>query len=332
MASFEQSSQQDWERSVRPLLGHLASKVHQGEEQWQDWKTTRIAGGRNNLLYRASGPLGDLAIKFTVRDRHERADREYRALTALCQAGPPIAPEPILLDRTSYAQPVVVETWLEGRVGVTPPATDEEWKNLVRHLALVHTITPEKTSMQLPWATINANNVEEGKQRVWEQMAHVPRKAQPPSLQTLVHRFKAAQFPGWLSAPVTLCRLDNNITNFVRRPGLWASVDWEYSGWGDPAFDVANMMTHVAYLGTPLSRWEWFQGTYCDLVEDLAVLLRIQTYCKILLVWWAARLARYLYEIPRGQDRRLVDWPVGWQADIEAKYEHYVGLARATYS
>jgi hypothetical protein len=67
-------------------------------------------------------------------------------------------------------------------------------------------------------------------------------------------------------------------------------------------------------------------------VEDDSAAVRIQVYCNILLVWWAARLARYLYEIPRGQDRRLADWPVGWQADIKAKYEHYLGLAEAAYA
>jgi aminoglycoside phosphotransferase (APT) family kinase protein len=318
-----------WEPNVRPLLDHLVHDGHRGEEQWQDWTIRHVAGGRNNLLYRATGPLGDLAIKFTVRDGRKRADREYRALAALRQAGLSIAPRPLLLDRVTYAQPVVVQSWLQGKVHVTPPITDADWQALVRHFALVHTVTPDRTSMQLPWTTINANDVDEAGQRVRQQLAHLPGKAQPASLQALVRRLDAAQFPRWPTAPVTLCRCDNNIANFVQRPGLWASVDWEYSGWGDPAFDVASMMTHVAYLGTPPSRWEWVRGTYCDRVDDGTAPLRIQTYCKILLVWWLARLARYLYEIPRGRDRRLVDWPAGWQAEFEAKYEHYVALAQA---
>jgi thiamine kinase-like enzyme len=143
---------------------------------------------------------------------------------------------------------------------------------------------------------------------------------------------EAARFPAWQNPPVTLCRLDNNIENYIRRPGLWASVDWEYSGWGDPAFDVANLVTHVALMDVPPSRWDWFVDSYCDLVEDTTAPLRIQVYCEILPVWWAARLARYLYELPRGRDRRLAAWPAGWQADIEAKYAHYMGLAEARFS
>jgi aminoglycoside phosphotransferase (APT) family kinase protein len=320
------------EQNIRLLLDHLTDGGHQREEQWRDWTITPIAGGRNNLLYRATGPLGDLVVKFTVRDGRNRAGREYWALADLRQAGLSIAPQPLLLDRDTYAQPVVVQTWLEGNVDAAPPATDAEWQALLRHLALVHTVTPGKTSMQLPWATINASDADEARQRVRQQLAHLPRKAQPPSLQSLVRRLDAARFPRWPPAPVTLCRCDNNVANFVRRPGLWASVDWEYSGWGDPAFDVANLVTHVAYLPAPPSRWEWVRDAYSDSVDDGTASLRIRTYCKILLVWWLARLARYLYEIPRGQDRRLVDWPPGWQADIEAKVEQYVDLAQAAYA
>jgi hypothetical protein len=68
---------------------------------------------------------------------------------------------------------------------------------------------------------------------------------------------------------------------------------------------------------------------YCRLVDDGTARLRIQVYCEILRVWWAAGLARYLYELPRGRDWRLVAWPAGWQADVEHKYEHYLALAEA---
>jgi aminoglycoside phosphotransferase (APT) family kinase protein len=317
---------------IRPLLDYLASGAPRGSGGWRDWQITRITDGRNNLLYRASGPQGHLAIKFTVRDERDRAGREYGALAALRQAGLSVAPEPILLDRTSYAQPVVVQSWLEGEVSDTPPSTDDEWQKLVQHLACIHTVTPQDTRMQLPWATINANTAGEGMQRVREQMIHIPSEAQPTSLRTVLGRLEASRLPEWPKAPVALCRLDNNIANYIRCVGPWASVDWEYSGWGDPAFDVANLVTHVAFQGVGALRWKSFIDHYCSLVEDESANVRIQVYRNILLVWWAARLARYLYELPRGQDRRLAEWPAGWQVDIEAKYQHYLGLAEAACS
>jgi hypothetical protein len=42
----------------------------------------------------------------------------------------------------------------------------------------------------------------------------------------------------------------------MRRAGAWASVDWENSGWGDAAFEIADMMTHPAYVTVPAALWE----------------------------------------------------------------------------
>jgi thiamine kinase-like enzyme len=126
--------------------------------------------------------------------------------------------------------------------------------------------------------------------------------------------------------------MDNNVTNYVRRPGLWASVDWEYSGWGDPAFDVANLITHVTYKDVPASQWPSLIAAYSGQVKDATASLRVQVYGQILVAWWAARLARYLYELPRGLDQRLAAWSPGWQSDIRAKYEHYLHLAESLYA
>jgi hypothetical protein len=45
------------------------------------------------------------------------------------------------------------------------------------------------------------------------------------------------------------------------------------------------------------------------------------------MAWWVARIARYLYEIPRGLDARLVSRPPGWQEEMQAKYARYLRRA-----
>jgi len=222
MKPLERLAPQEREAIVRPLLDHLTHRGEAKDGQWRDWQIKRVAGGRNSLLYRAVGPQGGLAIKLTIRDWRDRAGREYGALSALQQADLRVAPAPILLDRNSYEQPVVVQAWLEGEVSAAPPATEAELQNLAQHLAAVHTLKPEDTDLRLPQAIINPYDAEEGKEHVRQQVAHLPCEVRPPALQVLVRRFEAAQFPQWPAAPVTLCRLDNNITNYVRRPGLWA--------------------------------------------------------------------------------------------------------------
>ena len=312
------------EAALRSLVDHLDRGRPRQEGAWQGWRIAPVVGGRNNLLYRARGPGGDLAIKFYRRDGRDRAGREYHSLLVLRQAGLEIAPQPMLLDRERYGQPVGVQRWIEGQTGGPLPEEEGPWQALSEHLASIHSVTPQRTPIKLRRGTIHAASAEEARQRVYEQAAHLPAGAQPDSLRRLLERLRAATLPDWPSAPVALCRLDNNLANYVWRPAGWASVDWEYSGWNDPAFDVANLASHVAWLEVPAWRWVWFVEGYARLVKDETVALRAEVYRRIMLVWWAARLARYLYELPRGRDQRLADWPEGWQAEIETKYEGYL--------
>jgi aminoglycoside phosphotransferase (APT) family kinase protein len=318
--------------AIRPLLDRLAQPHELHDGQWHGWRIQRIGGGWSNLLYRASNSTCDLAVKFTVRDARDRAGREYAALSALQSAGLTVAPQPCLLDRDSYRQPLVVQTWLEGQVHAEPPVSDEGWQALLQHLACIHSVTPGNTAVPLPQAVLNAYTVGDGRRLVQQQVACIPRAARPESLHTLVQRFERAELPAWADAPVALCRVDNNTLNFIRRPGQWASVDWENAGWGDPAFDIADWMTHAAYLDVSPDRWQWVVEAYSRLVDHVDVAPRIWVYRKILLVWWVARLARYLYEVPRDLDPRLAEWPPGRRADLQAKYERYLDLADSALS
>ena len=326
-ASLLRLSEDERSRLLDPLLRHLAAADTVGHRDWQGWRITRVDGGWSNLLYRATRDLDDLAIKFCMRDARDRAGREHGALRALHEAGLEVAPHPVLLDRTSYGQPVVVQTWLEGEVSAQPPSDDAGWLRLVEHFASIHALRPQNSTVSLPEAVVNANDPQQACSAVQQQAAYIAPRERPASLTDLLRRLELHRFASWPQALAALCRVDNNILNMVRRSRCWASVDWENAGWGDPAFDVAQWMTHASYVGVPQPRWEWVGERYASMVDDPTVAQRIGAYLPIVWVWWVARLARYLYEVPRGLDERLVPWPQGWQADLQAKYEHY--LARA---
>ncbi len=48
---------------LRRLLEHLSAGLTE-PERWQDWDIEPISGRANNLLFRATGELGDFAVKF----------------------------------------------------------------------------------------------------------------------------------------------------------------------------------------------------------------------------------------------------------------------------
>lgn len=312
---------------IYPLLDFLIEGEPRAECMWKDWRITRITGGWNNLLYRATNDAHDLAIKFTRRDTRDRAGREFVALTALRETGLQIAPEPVMLAQNRYALPVVVQTWVAGEVSAAPPANDAEWMRLLEHYAAIHTLTPNKTVLDLPEAVVTMRSAEEGVSRVRDQLAWLPDHARPESLIALLAQFEQLEFPIWDKPRETFCRVDPNITNFLRRSDAWWSVDWENAGWGDPAFEIADLIVHPAYRDVKESRWDWVITHYCRRMNDAPMQVRIRAYRRIMLVWWVVRCARYLYDIPRGQDRRLAAYPAEWQADFQAKYAHYLNLA-----
>lgn len=286
------------------LLAHLDTSPPDVVDEWHGWRIAPVAGGANNLLYRASSELGDFAIKFTVRDERDRAGREYGALRALEEAGTTVAPRAVLLERERFRQPVVVQTWLEGAPLHAPPTNHKDWHALLDHFCRIHTLTPAHTTVALPEATINAASVAAGKALVHKHLDRIPQAAYPATLRPLIEWLNEWQPPIWPTPPCALCRVDSNPRNFLARTGGYVSVDWENSGWGDPAFEWADMQTHPAYLDCTPS-WDTLISAYAKRMHDPTAPERIAAYTTIMTIWWVVRWARYLYEVPRGLDPRL---------------------------
>jgi hypothetical protein len=330
-----QAAPDDLTDLIASLAGPLAPPPGATPARWHAWQIAPIDGGRNGRVFRAttvgqgadSGEQIDLVVKLTARDRHDRAGREYRALQAVAEAGLDIAPRPVLLERDRFQTQVVVMTWLDGTVSDDLPATDDAWHRLIEHLVAVNAITPARTGLRLAESVLSMRSPAEGIQRIHTEVDAIPRPDQPPALRRLVERFERHPYPSWPAPPTVLRRGDANIRNIVRRPGAWASVDWEYSGWSDPAFEVADLIAHAAYLAVPAERWAWVRRRYADLVGDPEILSRVDIYTVLMYGFWAGRLARMLYQVPRGLDERPAPWPAGWLETVQRNYQRYLERA-----
>lgn len=316
----------DLEARFNALIPRLEAGGESNNADTGEWDVVPVHGGANNRLYRVSSSAGCFAVKFTIRDERDRARTEFQALRAAEEAGIDVAPRPILLQAEREC-PVVVQTWVDGTPMSAPPETDAGWDRLLNHYCRVHSVTPESSTIQMRKA-FGASSVAEGRDLVAGQLQRVPVAAQPQSLRDLLKRFDQAGFPEWNRAPVTLARIDPNVSNFIESSdGVLRSVDWESSGWGDPAFDMADLMTHPKYSGVPADRWSWLTARYEQLSGDGAAGGRIWSYYRIMLTWWAVRSVRALYEVGRGKDQRLVERPHDWQKRTEKQYEGYLRLA-----
>lgn len=319
-------------RTLPPLLDHLATTTPHVATEWGGWIVAPIGGGANNLLYRVTCDEDDLAVKFVIRDTRDRVGREYQMLVALQAVGFALSPRPVLLERERFSQPVVVQTWLAGRVTDEPPADDADWHALIGHFVALHGIDPARVTHALPTAVLDMRSVVQGQGAIEGQLARIPRNERSSAINELLARSARLTLLTWDAPTVTLCKGDPNINNFVRHTDTWRSVDWEYSGWGDPAFEVADLLTHPKYLAVTDARREWVIETYCARRADATLATRIRAYRQLMLIWWVARFARLLYEAPRGLDSRLAIPSLTWRAETEAKYEHYLQQARAILS
>lgn len=315
--------------ALLPLLHYLDITPPTAEQRWTAWVITPIAGGANNLLYRATSDHTTYAVKFTVRDARNRAGREFAALTALQMAGLTIAPQAIGYTVDRFRQPVIVQSWLEGAVLTGPPQSQAEWLALLDHYCLIHSVKPEHITVDLAEAVLNLASGAAGKTLIEEQVAKLPLTARPASLQAILAWCQTWTPPTWPPPPRTLCRVDPNWRNFIRLADRLSSVDWENSGWGDPAFELADLMTHPAYTSVDLSTWHWLIDAYATAMHDPTAALRIQTYYTIMLVWWLVRWARFLYEVPQGLDVRLVARSPHWQSETEQNYAAYLAKTEA---
>ncbi len=104
-------------------------------------------------------------------------------------------------------------------------------------------------------------------------------------------------------------------------------MDWEYSGWGDPAEDIAEMMSHATYMDVPSVRWESVIDEYANLNSMENVRERIRVCLAIKIVDWAVRIARSLMTT-KSDRARLISLGDEWRVDAKEKYEYYLERAR----
>jgi aminoglycoside phosphotransferase (APT) family kinase protein len=312
-------------QALTSILTHLDGAAFPTPAEFDGWQIQPVGGGANNLLYHIQGDDGDFAVKFTLKDDRRRSEREYNALAVLQSAGLDIAPRPILLEMEAYSKPVIVQSWLPGALLPDPPQTDADWTLLLDHLMAIHRVPPEHIPPSLPRPVLSIESPDQCREVVRYQLSFLPPEALPEEVKRLLARYEALALPDWDAPQRTLVRSDSNPRNFIRHAVHLASVDWEYSGAGDPVFEIADMIGHAAYMDVPRDRWEWVIDYYCSHMGGGEI--RLRTYWQAMVMWWVVRFVRYAYEIPRGKDERLAQRPANWRETGEAKFQHYLALA-----
>src|SRR5262249_39777787 len=76
---------------------------------------------------------------------------------------------------------------------------------------------------------------------------------------------------------------------------------WEYAGWGDPAFELTDLMLHPAHDAVTPTCWRQVAEMYAACHGDETLLERAHVYEPLMACWWAVRFTRMIVEPDSGR-------------------------------
>lgn len=335
-------------KAANDILRAVAVVHGQGVERLaaSRWVVERVAGGANNALYRVTSNGQQIACKLCVPDDRQRAAREYRVMQVLQSAGADVAPEPLWLDESCMVAPfpVVMYRWLAGEPLPTD-MTGAQWAAFAGTIQQIHALLQANYGDSgLPDAWFHWFDVEvylaelEGLLRQFGPWLLVT-SLDGASLQARLARIVAA-CSNYLRAsgvdlargrvPLSLCRVDANRLNAIwGRDARLRWVDWEYSGWGDPALDLADLRWHAALENVRAEQHDWLRAAYQRPTGDSTFDVRLDAFDRLLVSRWPLLVLRVLWNQANGTDRlRLSQMPED-QAVLWARFIRFIERAES---
>lgn len=330
----------------RAWMQVVAAAHAAGTDAWaKDGVTVhRVAGGANNALYRIEAGGQRYACKLCVADERRRAAREYGALRLLHTAGLDIAPRPVWLDEscTIVPYPTVVYYWLPGAsLGLSPTA--QQLVALLDTFHQFHALQPgDFGGPHLPdawfhWFDLESYLVEMRSLLTqygpWLAATAPDGRDLRDRLAWLVNSCAEAITAADVnlsrkSVPLCLCHVDPNLANAVwgeDRRLRW--VDWEYSGWGDPALEVAELRWHAALSGLSEAQHAWLRDKYRRPAGDPAFEARLAVWDRLLVTRWPLLILRWLWSQHNGPDRVRLTQPAADLAQLRARLVRFIERA-----
>lgn len=211
---------------------------------------SRLSGGFNNGVYAA----GDACVKLYRVDERRRWEREWRALTFLAERGPDLAPRPLWYDPDG-SPPAVVMARLPGEPLHDRPLGPAELDALAEAVNALH---------EVPGGAAYPTTVMGTPAVFVEQVERTAERLGALAGDPLARR-TAAALQAWLArddrqvlaagAPSVFSRGDTNLGNCLWDGRRVRSVDFEYAGRSDAAFDLADMLEHASAHAVAEEAW-----------------------------------------------------------------------------
>jgi Ser/Thr protein kinase RdoA (MazF antagonist) len=216
-----------------------------------------FAGGYRNAVYEWESPGGPVAVKVYRKDDRLLAEREWLALTLLAACCPGTAPVPLWTDPRP-PQPAVGMTVVPGRpcqAGAEPAsvaravvATMLEFAQLPllgQLAAMPRAKRPEHyvRSLTGKWAS---------------DLGSSTRDSLTCDLLRLLGHWRNGPDADILAAPAArvFSHGDGNLDNWLWDGRQLRCIDFEFAGWSDTAFDLADLVEHVSARAVSDTAWD----------------------------------------------------------------------------
>lgn len=326
---------------------HAVAAAHAAEADiWTEGQVTvhRVAGGFNNALYRVETDGQRYAYKLCVADERRRAAREYGALRLLRAAGLDVAPRPLWLDEscTVLPFPTVVYRWLPGEPLSSSP-TAQQLAALLESIQRVHALRQcdfEDADLLHAWFhwfdfapyLVELHGWLTG-YGAWLATTEPGGRGLRDRLAWLVDTCTgalttAAADVGRGRFRLCLCRVDQNLAN-----GVWGEdgrlrwVDWEFSGWGDPALDLAELRWHAALADLSEAQHAWLRGHYHRPGDDPGFEDRLAAWDCLVVTRWPFLILRWLWSQYHGPDRVRLTQPAADPVELRTRLVSFIERA-----
>lgn len=323
----------------------VAAAYSAGADCWNENGVTvqRVTGGYNNALYRVEADGMCYACKLCIPDERRRAAREYDAMRLLDAAGLDIAPEPLGLDESSRILPfpAVFYRWLPG-APLDPPLTAGQLAAFLSSYQRLHSLQPGELDLDLRDAWLHWFDFEPyltdldallNDYGTWLARADPEGPTLRRRLGRLIEQCRETVMaadvnPSRDAVRLRVCRADHNLANVVwDADGQARMVDWEYSGWGDPALDLSELRWHAALAGLSTTQHHWLRDSYKRPAGDVDFDKRLAIWDRIITTRWCFLILRWLWSLDNGPDRTRLTQPTADPAQLRARLVYFIERA-----
>lgn len=244
---------------------------------------SRLAGGKNNGVYRAQVDGRDCCIKIFKVDIRQRGQREWASLLHLRENGIDYVPTPyqfVTVDGT----PILVMELVHGSHLGHKHLSRDQLEILACRVKRLHLLPyegrPENARVFLAPERVDG---------LIDLMKGVPVQDQPTAqcldLWTILSRGPALDLLRQ-TTELVFSRMDTSLANLMWDGDTIRLVDLEYGGWTERVFDLAEQVEHVQSRGTPDSEWEWYLQQFPLQPEEH---IRLKQAQRLLAFDWARR-------------------------------------------